>query len=108
MRVLRTISATAAALALVAAMGRPAATAEEKTYDLRGPNPGKGLVRTEESQSRLKDATVVLRAGEAELKAGTVTIETDQKHESEILDVDGRNATRVRTRVLSSVTKMKG
>jgi len=108
MRVLRTLGVGLASAVLLSALAGPSASAEVKSYDLRGPAPVKGMSSNEESHSLIKDAVVVLRSGQAELKVGTISTETDAKSDGEIVAVDGRDATKVRRRIITSVTKTRG
>ena len=81
---MRTIgTAVAACLALLTTTVR----AEETTYDLRGPAAKKGTVYNDATLTKIKDATVTARIGQAELKLGTASVDGDKKSEVEILAV---------------------
>ena len=99
-------SAWPALLCLAAAA--QAVRADEVTHDLRGPGPVKGTVLTSESVATIKDATVVIRSGQAELVVGTVTMDLEKTSRLEILAVDGRQATRTRLLISKDTLRSRG
>jgi hypothetical protein len=96
------------ALAVCVALPALPLRAEDKTYDLRGPATKKGTVYADTTLTRIKDATVIARIGQAELKLGTASVDGDKKTEVEILAVNGHDVTRIRTHIVKDTTKLKG
>lgn len=91
------------AFALLCLATLPAAAADDK-YDLRGPAPVKGAVLTSKSTMTIKDADVKLNANGQTLNVTQTMVMVDEE-EVEVLAVDGRQPTKVRTKVVkSSVT----
>lgn len=103
--------ATWAVLLAVLAGAGPTRGRDDATYDLRGPAPKKGQVVVSKTVFKITDADVRLKAAGTDLEAKqTMTATTDE--EVTTLAVDGRQATKVRTRVLrdsaETVTNLGG
>ncbi len=87
-----------AVLATAGALSRPAVAQDDKTFDLRGPGPQKGQVLQSKMNMKIKDAatTVKVMGQSIDLK---MTMDMVGEEEQKILAVDGRNVTKVQTKV---------
>ncbi len=89
----------AAALNL-AASAFAAPLPKDEVYDLRGPAPKKGLVSRDTMRFTMKNANIELDLGGDMKLDGKMDMTSFTEKEEEILAVDGRNVTKVRTKLL--------
>lgn len=89
-------AAGVAAVVLAAGAGRGQ---DGKSYDLRGPAPKKGEVLTTTTTFRISDAAVGLKVAGMDLEARQ-TLTAEEVEETKVLAVDGRQATKVQTKVV--------
>jgi hypothetical protein len=93
-----------AALLAPLAVPRPPVPAP-KGYDLRGPALEKGLKLTLKRSSTMKDGDLEMDAGGAKRAFKVTSVETTEK-EVELLAVEGRQPTRLSTRVVKGENKL--
>lgn len=82
------------------------AWAADDTYDLRGPSPAKGQVVTSKSTMTIKEAEANITAGGQKIPA-TMTMTFAHEEEQEVVEVSGRQVTKVKEKVRKDGTKVK-
>jgi hypothetical protein len=80
--------------------------ADDEVYDLRGPAPKKGLGIVSNSKFSMKNAAVAIELGGLKLEGKMDMTSTTDKDE-EILGVDGREVTKLRTKIIKDEVKRK-
>jgi hypothetical protein len=98
------VALAGAALLLAALPLALTAQQAEPTYDLRGPDPVKGRVTRDWSKITMKEGVIVIKAGGEKLE-GKISMVGEAEEEVEILAVEGRQATKVRTKKVKDETK---
>lgn len=83
---------------LAGAVNLTRAKDDAATYDLRGPAPAKGQVVVSDTTFKIKGAAVTINVGGMKLDA-TQTLTATGVEEVKVLAVDGRQATKVQTKV---------
>jgi hypothetical protein len=81
--------------------------AADEAYDLRGPAPKKGLVTRDTFKFTLKDADIAIDIGKDVTLKGKMDMTSLTEKEEEVLAVDGRNVTRLRTKLIKDETVRK-
>lgn len=99
------MTAAGVAAVLMAAAG-PTRGQEEKAYDLRGPAPKKGEVLTTTSTFKIDDAAVKLKVMGMVVEARQ-TLTADEVEEVKVVAVEGRQATKVQTKVVKEKVETK-
>lgn len=94
------------AFLLAGALSAAPAAAADEAYDLRGPAPKKGMAFVSTSTFTMKNADVTLSFGGAKLE-GKMDMTHVTETEEAILGAEGRDVTRLRTRVLKDETKTR-
>jgi hypothetical protein len=82
-------------------------SAADEGYDLRGPAPVKGQRFTVTSRFAMKGADVELSLGGGAKLEGKMDLTSSSEKEEEILGVDGREVTKMRTKIVKDETKTK-
>jgi len=100
------------ALGLAAVLGGAAGRADDdKTYDLRGPDPAKGQVTVTKTVFKIKNADVTLKVAGQKLEAKQ-TLTAVEEEEIKVLALAGRQPTKVQTKVtkehVDTVTSLGG
>jgi len=90
--------------AVLAGLVLPVAAQDDKTYDLRGPAPTKDQTFVSKTTFKIKGGNVVIKAGGTTLDAKQ-TLTAVSEEETKVLAVDGRQITKVRTRVTKDRTE---
>jgi hypothetical protein len=80
--------------------------AADESYDLRGPAPKKGMAFLTTSKFSMKNADVTLNLGGNNLE-GKMDMTSTTEKEEEILGVDGRDVTKLRTKIIKDEVKRK-
>ena len=88
----------AVALSLSGGWSRTSAD-DDKTYDLRGPAPTKGLVLISKMKLKIKEADTTLKIMGQTIKV-KVTMDLTGEEEQKVLAVDGRNVTKCQSKIL--------
>jgi hypothetical protein len=78
---------------------------DDQAYDLRGPAPTKGQVVVSRTVFKIKNAKVLLKAAGQNLEAKQ-TLTATEEDEVKVLAVDGRQATKVQTKVTKEQVDM--
>lgn len=94
----RTKWALGLAAVLAGALGLSRAADDDKTYDLRGPAPKAGAVTVHRTVFKIKNADVKLSVAGMKLDAKQ-TLTATEEDQVKVLAVDGRQATKVQTKV---------
>jgi hypothetical protein len=99
------------AAVIVAGAVNVTAGRQDEAVSLRGPAPKKGQVTTSKSLFKIKNADVTINFGGMKLEAKQ-TLTATEEEDVKVLAVDGRQATRVQTRVVKekvdAVTSLGG
>ncbi|MCE9529578.1 MAG: hypothetical protein K8T89_00325 [Planctomycetes bacterium] len=99
---------TARCLFLCLAIGIPTiSVAAEETYDLRGPGPKKGQVTRDVSKFTMKNADMAVTIGGGVKLEGKMDMVTTTEKEEVVLGVEGRDVTKIRTKLLKDEVKRK-
>lgn len=93
-------------LVVVYALSAAPAPAADEAYDLRGPAPKKGMAFVISSSFTMKNADVTISLGGLKLE-GKMDMTNFEEKEEEVLGVDGRDITKLRTKILKDETKTK-
>ena len=101
----RTCQASFLAIAVLVGLIGNVCAADE-TFDLRGPAPKKGQSFKDTMKFSMKDAEVSIGLGDVKLE-GKMDMTSIAEKEEEILGVDGRNITKLRTKLLKDDTTTK-
>jgi len=91
----------------LAVAGCSVASAADETYDLRGPAPMKGQKSRDVLTFTMKKASISLDLGNDVKFDGKVDMTTVTETEDEILAVDGRKVTKLRTKIIKDEAKRK-
>lgn len=94
----------AAGLGLILAAVPAGRAGDDDTFDLRGPAPQKGQVFVAKGFFKIKDAKSVLKADDNVIRS-KVSETTTTEYEITVLAVEGRQITKVKTRLVKDATE---